>query len=172
MDDVTAVFEPIVESVRDVRRFVARAIGGWDAVAAEDAALLASELATNAVIHAGTPYRVRVVHGRDTVRVEVADGSTATARRRHYSDTAGTGRGIGMVEDLAADWGIDVAADGKVVWFELRAGSNDGRTALAPGTAAHDEVEIDLDALLQQLGGWDDDTAAGDVPRLFAGSCR
>ncbi len=41
------------------------------------------------------------------------------AVRRHYSDMSGTGRGLMLVERMAAEWGCDHTADGKVVWFEL-----------------------------------------------------
>jgi anti-sigma regulatory factor (Ser/Thr protein kinase) len=117
--EVTTEFEPAPESVREARRFVTSTLEAWGADEAGDAALLTSELATNAVIHAQSRYTVTLVRLPDRVRVTVADGSLASARRCHYSPTSGTGRGLGMVADLAAAWGVETADDGKLVWFEL-----------------------------------------------------
>lgn len=181
MSDVTGPamkgerFEPRPESVRDARRFVVRTLADTGSVA-DDAALLVSELATNAVIHAGSAYTVTVRRDGHVVRVEVADASPASARRCHYSATSGTGRGLGMVEDLASGWGVEEldSGDGKVVWFELplpdegdaagvgvdAADADDGPRAPADDAA----TDADLDALLAELGGWDDDEgASGDA---------
>ena len=154
-------FEPGSSSVREARRFVASVLEDVGDERADDAALLTSELATNAVIHAQSAYTVAVRRAEDgRVRVEVADASAAVARRCRYSATSGTGRGLGMVEDLAAAWGIDDGAPGgKVVWFELdvdrpAAGGADRSAAVV---ADEGEPPPDLDAMLSELGGWDDE---------------
>ena len=90
------------------------------------ATLLVSELVANAILHSGTPLEVVVRCDGDRARVEVHDGSPQLPVRKHYSDMSGTGRGLLLVERMAADWGSDRTADGKVVWFEL-----DGRSAFA-----------------------------------------
>lgn len=160
-DVATATFAGTPESVRDARRFVLDVLAPVDDELAGDAALLASELATNAVIHAQTSFQVVIRHEADAVRVEVQDGSTASARRCRYSATSGTGRGLGMVEDLAEQWGIDPAGAGKAVWFVLatrrRATTDDERTASEP------QGEVDLDALLADLGGWEDPSESTDA---------
>lgn len=168
-------FEPRPESVRDARRFVFRTLADTGTVA-DDAALLVSELATNAVIHAGSAYTVTVRRDGHVVRVEVADASPASARRCHYSPTSGTGRGLGMVEDLASGWGVEElgSGDGKVVWFELPLPGQGAAAGVAADAAHADDpprapaddaaTDADLDALLAELGGWDDDdSAAGDA---------
>ena len=151
------------ESVRHARRFVAEALDDLDDGRASDAALLTSELATNAVIHARSAYVVTVRRGDDDrVRVEVSDSSAVVARRNRYSATSGTGRGLAMVEDVAAAWGVVEAdgGDGKVVWFELAPSGGVERSG-AEATSAEDD-EPDLDALIADLGGgWEDDTDAG-----------
>jgi anti-sigma regulatory factor (Ser/Thr protein kinase) len=163
---VVGRFDPEPGTVREARRFVARALEDVADGRADDAALLTSELATNAVIHAGSPYTVTVRRDGDRIRVEVLDASAASARRCHYSPTSGTGRGLGMVEDVAAAWGVEDTADGgKVVWFELDPPAADGaggRAAAASVPVARpaglDEAdEAGLDALLAELGGWEDD---------------
>lgn len=156
MTEATATFGATPESVRDARRFVRDAVAPIDDDLADDAALLTSELATNAVIHARTGFVVTIRHAPDGVRVEVRDGSTAPARRSRYSATSGTGRGLGMVDDLAETWGVEESGDGKAIWFTLttrqRATSDDDGAAAGDG----DLDDADLDALLAGLGGDDD----------------
>ena len=83
------------------------------------ATLLVSELVANAILHSGTPLEVVVRCGDDRVRVEVHDGNPQLPVRKHYSNMSGTGRGLLLVERMAAGWGTDRTAGGKVVWFEL-----------------------------------------------------
>lgn len=91
---------------------------------ASTATLLVSELVANAVLHSRTAFRVVVHAGDDRLRVEVHDGSVQLPVRRHYSNMSATGRGLVLVDEMAADWGFDRTSDGKVVWFEV-----DGRVA-------------------------------------------
>ena len=113
-------FDPVFESVRAARRFVITCLKDHDEDTVADGALLVSELATNAVMHAGTRYTVTVVTTGDCVRVSVADEGVAMPQRRHYGEHATTGRGLAMVEEASASWGVDPTSAGKVVWFELR----------------------------------------------------
>jgi anti-sigma regulatory factor (Ser/Thr protein kinase) len=107
-------------SAGKARAFVASALSsaGLDDLA-YTATLLVSELVANAVLHSGTPLEVVVRCGEDRVRVEVHDGNPHLPVRKHYSNMSGTGRGLMLVERMAADWGSDRTAGGKVVWFEL-----------------------------------------------------
>jgi len=162
-DEATAEFAGAAESVREARRFVMDVLAAEHDDLSVDAALLTSELATNAVIHANTPFQVRVQRTADGVRVEVADGSTSSARRCRYSPTSGTGRGLGMVEDLADDWGVDVDDDGKCVWFTLGRRDRVGSDGSDDGGEGGSSGEPDLNALLADLGGWDDDASGQDA---------
>ena len=114
--------EPDRSNVALARRFVMDAVHalGQDA-AADVAELLTSEVVTNAVLHAGTSVQLRVVGESGAVRVEVTDGSAAAPARRHYSAEAATGRGLGLVEALATEWGTITQAGGKTVWFTIEA---------------------------------------------------
>jgi anti-sigma regulatory factor (Ser/Thr protein kinase) len=107
-------------AVRAARQFVVDRLAGDHA--ADTAALLVSELATNAVEHARTPFTVRVVVG-PTVRVEVGDRSNASPVALEVPSEADRGRGLGIVAALASRWGTSHTAEGKVVWFELPAGA-------------------------------------------------
>jgi anti-sigma regulatory factor (Ser/Thr protein kinase) len=83
--------------------------------------LLVSELATNAVLHAHTPFDVVVRHRGGRVRVSVADENPATPVLKDYGVDAVTGRGMQLVAALASDWGTEAAKGGKSVWFEMAA---------------------------------------------------
>jgi hypothetical protein len=118
--ETAATFAGDRASPAHARRFVDATLGSWQrGEFAERASLLVSELVTNAVLHAGTPLDVVLRLGADRLRVEVRDGSPRLPERKHYATTASTGRGLLLVEALAAAWGVEEAGGGKVVWFEL-----------------------------------------------------
>jgi anti-sigma regulatory factor (Ser/Thr protein kinase) len=107
-------------SARAARRFVAGTLEEWGCEGLSDVAtLLVSELVSNVVLHARTELAVTVRRLPTAVRVEVHDGASAPPARRHYAPDAATGRGLGMVEDLAGRWGTVPSGSGKTVWFEL-----------------------------------------------------
>jgi anti-sigma regulatory factor (Ser/Thr protein kinase) len=116
------------------RRFVADTLDGWDVPrdVIADAVLLVSELVTNALLHARSAPSVELVRGDGRIRCVVVDDSPATPRRRRYANDAVTGRGIALVETLAARWGTEPAGSGKSVWFELDVnGARDERNVTA-----------------------------------------
>lgn len=113
-----ASFDADPLGARSARRFVRQVL--WDLGAlAEVAELLVSELASNVVRHASTPFTVEVEVG-DPVRVVVSDGVAADLRAAAAADDAEAGRGLLIIESLAHRWGVDRTATGKAVWFELR----------------------------------------------------
>lgn len=85
------------------------------------AAQVVSELATNAVLHARTPFEVRLVLTDDYVRIEVHDDVRRLPSRRFFSDQAASGRGLAVVEHLSDSWGVvpDGDGGGKTVWAEV-----------------------------------------------------
>lgn len=110
------------------RRHVADALTAAQADDVVDVAtLLVTELVANAVLHgAGLQLGVRVDCEDGCVRVEVADGSPTLPLRQEQSTDATTGRGLLLVDALAASWGVRRDGAGKVVWFELaRSASSD-----------------------------------------------
>lgn len=91
---------------------------------AEDAELIVSELATNAVRHskarAGGEFRVTVDLQPGRVRVEVADPGRAPALAIPDDQKSEYGRGLEIVAGVADKWGHDRTADGaSVYWAEL-----------------------------------------------------
>ena len=147
-------------SVPQARRFVCDSLTSLGAApACGDAETLTSELATNAVIHARTPFTVEVSRDGQIVRICVLDTSPAPPRLRDYGLDATTGRGMRLVASLAVDWGVQPQGRGKTVWFELPA---DGRTAFVP--TWDDDEDIDVETLLAAFDG-DDAGGAGAVAR-------
>lgn len=110
------------------RRAVSDALSSWGLQAHADAAtLLVSEVVTNAILHAGTELELRLRAVGRRLRVEVADGSALRPAARRYDDDASTGRGLELIELLAARWGAEPTAVGKFVWFELDDEAGDER---------------------------------------------
>jgi anti-sigma regulatory factor (Ser/Thr protein kinase) len=115
-----AAFTAELSSIRAARRFVARELDGVADV--DVVVLLVSELATNAVCHAGSDFTVRLHIHPSSVTVDVEDQSPIPPRVRDVDHDTTSGRGLRLVEELASDWGIEALTQGKRVWFELRYG--------------------------------------------------
>jgi PAS domain S-box-containing protein len=102
------------------RRFVAAALTALGLEQhAETASLLASELVTNALMHAEAPYRIAVESGDGVLRIGVTDATIAAPHLPSADEDATSGRGIHLVDTLTARWGVQTLATGKTVWFEL-----------------------------------------------------
>lgn len=89
------------------------------------AQLLASELVTNAVVHARTPAVLLLRHPEGVLRVAVRDGDPRLVARpvdgtpdRDAADDPG--RGLLLLTTLADDWGCAPTGDGKVTWADVR----------------------------------------------------
>ena len=87
--------------------------------AIEIAALLITELVTNAVLHARTPIVVVIESSPGTVFLAVNDEAATEPIARDYAIDAATGRGIKLVRELSTRWGVDRSGDGKRVWCEI-----------------------------------------------------
>jgi anti-sigma regulatory factor (Ser/Thr protein kinase) len=117
---VDQMLPALPSSAGEARRLLRGALPEEASEEAVDAAALAlSEIVTNALVHAGTPMRLRVILAPSAVRVELADGSVHLPLARDYSQVAGTGRGLHMVTEVVDQWGAHHDEDGKVVWFEV-----------------------------------------------------
>lgn len=87
----------------------------------DDAAIVVSELVTNAVQHAGERGQLRLVLGvtGEVLRLELADGSSVRPLARELTDSDERGRGMHIVDQLTARWGVEEHGTGKRVWVEL-----------------------------------------------------
>jgi DNA-binding NarL/FixJ family response regulator len=118
-----ARFEADVSSVPLARDFVRRWLQERGAEHVfDEASLIVTELATNAVLHADSPYEVRLSRNDGVIRIEVADGDAGTPEPQPFSAIAESGRGIVIVSAISASWGIEAQPDGKVTWAEIRPG--------------------------------------------------
>lgn len=105
-----------------VRRFLDASLRTDFPALVEDAVLVGSELATNAVCHAPSARGLTAAWDAlpdGGVRISVADGSIVPPRREPPPDTAEQGRGLDLVAGLSAAWGMRLEPNGKVVFAEL-----------------------------------------------------
>lgn len=111
--------EGATSSVRRARAFVDVTLAAWHLDGVRDrAVLLTSELVTNAVVHARTPFKL-AVHLDGVVTVEVTDGSPDLPRLEAVAFDEVRGRGLTLVSRLASRWGTRPDPSGKTVWFVL-----------------------------------------------------
>ena len=122
--EYSQVFLPVPEAVAAVRRFVSEALRRWGERTLEmDASLVASELATNAVLHASSPFRVSIDRSVGVVCISVQDVTPDVASPQDSTSHDASGRGMMIVDALARRWGCDALPTGKVVWAELATSS-------------------------------------------------
>lgn len=119
--EIWAEFPAEDDSPGHARRLVVSALRerGYDDTLVDDTALVLSELASNAVLHAGSPFSIQVRVEGSILRVAVEDANGVTAMARGNGLIARSGRGLGLIDVLCARWGVEDSARGKVVWAEL-----------------------------------------------------
>lgn len=125
LDVVSARFRAGPGAPFAARRFVASLLGcrPFGGRAPTDAArLVVSELATNAVVHADSPFSVSVRYGGSVIRISVRDWSPTMPVVRDGGPGAPSGRGLRLVDMVARDWGVETAPDGKTIWADLPMG--------------------------------------------------
>ncbi|WP_149030258.1 ATP-binding protein [Kitasatospora sp. MBT66] len=159
-----AKFEPVPTVVRAVRRFIEKCcleVG----INPDTPVVLASELATNAIRHAGTPFKVTFValEGRP-VWIEVEDGSLELPRPRAAGPDDLGGRGFELIEALAAKWHTDrdLSKGNKIVCVTLKGDEEDGS-----GDGNHVDTACTEGQLTASAG--QSDLHRGSFPRAVAG---
>jgi anti-sigma regulatory factor (Ser/Thr protein kinase) len=112
---------PDLRAVADARRFLRDTLAGWrvDEDTIDTAVLCLSELVTNALIHthAGCELRVLLDHG--VLTTTIRDGGAGGLERRGGDPLGVHGRGLHVVDVLAARWGSRLDSVGTTVWFVL-----------------------------------------------------
>jgi len=110
-------------AVRAARTAVRNRLAAWNLDGLADiAALLVSELVTNALRHATGPIGVRLVRPEavdGVLLVEVSDPLPDPPRERIAALDDESGRGLQLVAHAARRWGTRPGVTGKTVWFEL-----------------------------------------------------
>ncbi len=107
------------ESVPAARQFVRSVLSEQNADTRDAVELMASELATNCIHHAGTAFEFSIESGERTIRVEVRDTGKGHPEPRSPSPRERTGRGLRIVEAMSEAWGIESSPAGKTVWFTV-----------------------------------------------------
>jgi anti-anti-sigma factor len=141
---------PVLTAVAAGRAFVREVCDQWGLQElAEPAALLASELVTNAVVHAHTALELRVELRGSRLQVAVHDQDPNLTRVLAAKE--GTDRGLGLlvVDQVAKAWGVHQdKAGGKTIWCTLKLPPHQvemvGRDPqLPPGTGTAMAVDTD-----------------------------
>lgn len=122
---------PEPRSPSAARRLVLEAFAEWDfsSAAAQDAALIATELVTNAIIHARpTAITLTIARRGESVELRVTDDGHGKVELKPVIAGAVTGRGLRFLDELAAHWAVEPAAigPGKTVVARLPRSSVDG----------------------------------------------
>jgi anti-sigma regulatory factor (Ser/Thr protein kinase) len=131
--DTLFSFGPDPGSAQLARNIVRRVLDDQPDDVRETAALLTSELVTNAVIHTQHPFELNVERLDDRIRVTVADASPAEPVVRDIDPARERGQGMIIVRALATVWGVGRHPNGKSVWFVLRLPSANGKAIGAAG---------------------------------------
>ena len=95
-------------SVARARDFVRGHLGDHGLACLEgDVLLVVSELASNAVQHAGTAFTVNLSGDGGSVILAVRDDSSSEPFQLSPSGTRTRGRGLALVDRLTHDWGVE-----------------------------------------------------------------
>ena len=164
-EQTVTTLPPLGSSPSIARRIVESVISdhGLDAVL-DEALLLVTELVTNAVVHAGTDVDLRIDVAANRLHVEVTDRTPGLLHIDSHlpSEQREGGRGLLLLDALAAEWGTRHFRWGKSVWFALDTRAEpavgaDGaprdavRRASAPAARRRDiEWLVGLDADVEQ----------------------
>lgn len=89
----------------------------------DDLRLVTSELTTNAMQHARTPFSLTLAREGHSVVLSVQDGSSGLPRLGRAGTAELRGRGLALVDQLSSGWGVVVEPDtSKVVWARFDTG--------------------------------------------------
>jgi anti-sigma regulatory factor (Ser/Thr protein kinase) len=114
-------FPAAASAPRAARSFVTETLRRWSLDPLVDAAaIVVTELATNAVRHAHTAFVVAITVRANGVEIAVRDGSRMPPVAREPDLSPLTGRGLLLIAALAHGWGTQDLDGGKLVWAELR----------------------------------------------------
>jgi anti-sigma regulatory factor (Ser/Thr protein kinase) len=116
------------QAVAQARELTRAALASWGLDALRDpAALVVSELVTNALTHARSEMTLELRCGEGLLRISVTDASPDSPRRQDADPGAEGGRGMHMVAEIASGWGIEHLPEGKRVWAEIAIPAPPGR---------------------------------------------
>ena len=105
------------EAPAAARHFAVAAVNAWGAGdLADDAALVVTELAANAIVHAHSAFTVILSARDDLLRISVRDASPLAGPGVRAAPL----HGLGAVNALASRWGVEsLGSAGKTVWVDI-----------------------------------------------------
>nr|WP_286159543.1 ATP-binding protein [Actinospica acidiphila] len=155
-------------SPAQARRLTRARLTGWSVCedTCDTAALVVSELVTNAIVHTASSHVVCELHdGDDLLRIAVRDEGCAPDRPRantRQQPEEEHGRGLLLVDALCHAWGAREHGPGLLVWADLP------RTAGSPGDPAEPLNDLGWGARPEPgpaggSGDGEDETGDGDA---------
>ena len=113
---------PEPASVSEARTFVSDHLIAHGLVGlVDDVELVASELATNATLHARTPFEVSLRGDASSVRLSVRDEAATRPVVALAGELASSGRGLTIVDAVSRSWGVASGDGAKSVWASFDA---------------------------------------------------
>ena len=82
----------------------------------DDVVLVASELVTNAIVHAHSGVHVLVGPWNGGLHLEVTDKGPGTPSLSTTASAGVGGRGLRIVDDVTSAWGVRSSPTSKTVW--------------------------------------------------------
>jgi serine phosphatase RsbU (regulator of sigma subunit)/anti-sigma regulatory factor (Ser/Thr protein kinase) len=158
------------EGLAEARSALRQALADWKlSELADDVELAAGELLVNVLLHTegGAVLTLEVLpEPVRRVRLSVQDRSSVWPRRRSPGEAATSGRGLLMIDAMAARWGVEPRGDGKAVWCEFGPAADEpddasGREAGGASGGASDE---NSGASGDEPAGGPDGASAGGPP--------
>jgi len=122
---VSVALETGPEAISAARMAVEALAARVEGDALNDTRLLISELVTNSIRHSqaatSSHVRLEITLAADTLRVEVIDaGEGFEPRPRTAGQSAASGWGLYLVDQLTDRWGVATNGGTTRVWFELQ----------------------------------------------------
>ena len=110
------------EAPAAARHFAVGALHDWGAGdLADDVALVVTELAANAIVHAHSGFTIVLSARGDLVQISVRDATPLPGADPGAALVPARLHGLGVVDALASSWGVEsLGSAGKTVWVELR----------------------------------------------------
>ncbi|MFC7386625.1 ATP-binding protein [Sphaerisporangium rhizosphaerae] len=109
-------------SARTARDFVRERVGDGH-TALDTLTLLVSEVVTNSVVHSDSRHGGRVTltlaDCYDFIHVDVVDAGGSGVPHVRVDESGEGGRGLQIVQILAARWGVRQDATSRTVWFQV-----------------------------------------------------
>jgi hypothetical protein len=127
-EPATIVLPVATASARLAREFVRSVLGPPDDYTA---ALVTSELVTNALRHTRTEPHLSIAFDDRFVRIEVQDDGEGVPVPAPMDAVGTSGRGLALVAAVAGHWGVIEQSQSKIVWATVIRHQMYGRDAVS-----------------------------------------